>query len=102
MAVRWLQELEAQGAIVARLRLEAPEILARKDLTLDQALILLRLIQKNEQDLDQIVSQMRDADLQKPFFDAADALREIYHHHRVAAEKKVRILRRLLLVVVSD
>jgi hypothetical protein len=102
MSNEWMQVLQKQGETAQHLQAQAQHILGRRELTLDQALLLGRIIQKGAQNIEDISRQMRDDGMAQPYLEAADALRQIYRILSDEVEAKLQTLRRREIVLVSD
>lgn len=102
MAVDWLQTLEAQGTIAQSLVSKVPVLLAREDLTLDQAALLHRIIQKGAKDVEGIAASMQQEDLDEAFHRATTALQDLYAMLLAATVEKMRAMQDLRIVVEQD
>ncbi len=102
MGPDWMQILQKQGETVQHLHAKVQIILASESLTVDQALLLGRIVDKGSQNADRLASQMREAGLVQSYLEAAAALQEIYRVLSAAVEARLQALRRREIVLVSD
>lgn len=102
MSTGWMQILQKQGDTVQHLHAKVQIILGSEFLTMDQALLLARIVEKGSQNAERISSRMREAGLARPYLEASDALQEIYRVLSAAVETKLQGLRRKEIALVPE
>ncbi len=102
MSPDWIQMLQKHGETVQHLHAKVQIILAGECLTVDQALLLGRIVDKGSQNASGLASQMLEAGVGQSYIEAAEALQEIYKVLLAAIDAKLQALRRRKIVLVSD
>ena len=102
MSPDWMQILQKHGETVQHLHAKVQIILASESLTVDQVLLLGRIVEKGARYADGLASQMLEAGVGPSYIEAAEALQEIYKVLLAAIDAKVQALRRRKIVLVSD
>lgn len=102
MATDWLATLKEHGDLANRVATDVPIALGDPSLTIDQASRLYRVVETGAQDFDSIVELMQEEDLDESFYEAADALEDIWAELSVATANKVRTMQGLAPIEIDD
>jgi hypothetical protein len=102
MATDWVATLKEQSRIVQQLAEGVAKATAHPDLTLYQASQIYGIVERGAVEFDRIMTDMNRHILNDRLYVAADRLRDIWTALLVMADNKMRTLKRLEPVELSD